>query len=379
MADEDDEPVLRVRSVPDLLALVPVTLGFEPTESLVVIAAAGRYPGFTARVDLPPRGKVANVTGQMAEQMAAAVVSQGCTRVAVVVFSRRREPAETVASTTAELVERAGVELYDVLRTDGRRYWSMMCRDESCCPPEGTPYDPWSTPLRAQAAVAGRAVAPDRAALAARFAAPGGDERAAARAAIRRAEDDAVAELGLRGRRQLRHLTPGEQGSALPRGAVRVDTLLDVLLGPDGTDPHLVAQAVTGEHAATLAVWCAMLPVRDLAWSRMSRPDAARHFALWTEVSRRVVPPYEPAVLCLTAFAAWLSGDGASAWCALDRCALADRSYSMAGLVAEILLNCVSPDEYLPLPRDVILQACGAPTSTAMPHRTDVEEGTRGG
>ncbi len=150
MADQDDEPVLRVRSVPDLLALVPVTLGFEPTESLVVIAAAGRYPGFTARVDLPPRSKVANATGQMAEQMTAAVVSQGCTRVAVVVFSRRREPAETVASTTAELVERAGVELYDVLRTDGRRYWSMMCRDESCCPPEGTPYDPWSTPLRAQ-------------------------------------------------------------------------------------------------------------------------------------------------------------------------------------------------------------------------------------
>jgi len=379
MADEDDEPVLRVRSVPDLLALVPVTLGFEPTESLVVIAAAGRYPGFTARVDLPPRGKVANVTGQMAEQMAAAVVSQGCTRVAVVVFSRRREPAETVATVTADLVERAGVELYDVLRTDGRRYWSMTCRGESCCPPEGTPYDPWSTPLRAQAAVAGRAVAPDRAALAARFAAPGGDERAAARAAVRRAEDDAVAELGLRGRRQLRHLTPSAERSALPRGAARVDALLDVLLGPDGTDPRLVAQAVTGDHAATLAVWCAMLPVRDLAWSRMSRPDAPRHLALWTEVSRRVVPPYEPAVLCLTAFAAWLSGDGASAWCALDRCARADRSYSMAGLVAEVLLNCVSPDEYLPLPRDVIMSACGRPTPTTTPHRSDVTGRTRGG
>ena len=357
-ADNDNEPVLRVRSVPDLLSLVPVTLGFEPKESLVVIATAGRYPGFTARVDLPPRSRVADETGAMADYVTAAAVSQGCTRVAVVVFSSRREPAATVAAATAGMIERAGVALFDVLRTDGGRYWSLMCRDDSCCPPDGTPYDPLSTQLRAQAAVAGRAVVPDRAALAARFAAPTGADRTAARAAIRRAEDAAVDLLGLRGRHQWRHPTATVEQEALPRGATRVDALLDQLLGPDATNPLLVAAAVSPDRAAELAVWCSMLPVRDLAWSRMSRSDAARHLALWTEVARRVVQPYEPAVLCLTGFAAWLSGDGASAWCALDRCARVNRSYSMAGLIAEILQNCVSPDEWVPIPRDVVLEAC---------------------
>ena len=39
----------------------------------------------------------------------------------------------------------------------------------------------------------------------------------------------------------------------------------------------------------------------------------------------------------LLAFAAWLAGDGALAWCAVDRCALADPDYRMAGLVAHTL------------------------------------------
>ena len=46
-------PALRVRSMSDLLSLVPVVLGFEPQESLVITAVAGFRPGFHARVDLP--------------------------------------------------------------------------------------------------------------------------------------------------------------------------------------------------------------------------------------------------------------------------------------------------------------------------------------
>ncbi len=348
-----DRLVLRVRSVADLLALVPVTLGFEPDESLVVVGVGGRHPGFQVRVDLPRRAAVTTV----AEQVTAAVRVQGCTRVAVVVFSRRRTTAERAARATAAAVVAEGLELLDVLRTDGDRYWSLTCTDERCCPSTGTPYDPLATTVRAQATLAGRVVAPDRGSLARRYAPVAGAARGPAREAQRRAEDEAVAVLGLRGPDQLRRPTGRLVERAAPVGVPRVDATLERLLTVG--DAHAIASAVTDAHAATLAVWCSMVPLRDLAWSRMTREDAADHLALWTAVAQRVVPPYEPAVLGLAAFAAWLSGDGASAWCLLDRCAAVDPAYSMADRLRDALERCIGPDVWSPVPRELVLRACG--------------------
>jgi hypothetical protein len=95
--------------------------------------------------------------------------------------------------------------------------------------------------------------------------------------------------------------------------------------------------------------------VRDLAWSRIDRAHAGRYAALWSAVARRVVPPYEPPVLSLAGFAAWAYGDGASAWCAVDRALAADPGYSMAQLLADALDRCVPPDVWVPPPREAIL------------------------
>jgi hypothetical protein len=45
---------LTARTPEDVLAVVPVVLGFEPTESLVMLTF-GSDPPFHARVDLPER------------------------------------------------------------------------------------------------------------------------------------------------------------------------------------------------------------------------------------------------------------------------------------------------------------------------------------
>lgn len=353
-------PLLRVRSLVDLLALVPVTLGFEPQESLVVVALDGSHPGFQLRVDLPDASADETEADSLAEQAAAAVRRQGCTRAAVIVFSHRGHACERVAEVAGRHLEDAGVELLDVLRTDGRRYWSLLCGDAACCPRAGTPYDPRTSSLRAEAALAGRTVVPDRAALAARFAAVTGPEQAAARSALDRVEDHVVALLGLQARSQVCQLSGQPAQLAAPVGARRVDAVLDVLLPDAPTTAEVpIDVPVSASDAATLAVWCALTPVRDVAWARMTRADAHRHLRLWTAVARRTLPPYEPAVLGLTAFAAWLCGDGASAWCALDRCLHADPDYPMAELLQSALHRCVPPDSWSPPPRHLVWAACG--------------------
>ncbi|MFC6344376.1 DUF4192 family protein, partial [Nocardioides hankookensis] len=45
-------------------------------------------------------------------------------------------------------------------------------------------------------------------------------------------------------------------------------------------------------------------------------------------------------------FAAWQAGQGALAWCAVDRCVDVDPGYSLAGLVAELLTRAVPPDTW---------------------------------
>ena len=65
-----------------------------------------------------------------------------------------------------------------------------------------------------------------------------------------------------------------------------------------------------------------------------------------TNVRARVF--YAPAATLL-AFAAWLSGDGALAWCALDRARTADPDYSMAALVERALTCAVPPSSWEPL------------------------------
>lgn len=342
----DERPRLRVRSLPDLIAFAAVALGFEPRESLVVVAVSGRRPGFHARVDLPTRRRGPDLDG-LAGHLSAALESQQAARVAVLAFTEAvpptgegRDLAGDVLDAVATRLEDDGFEVMDTIRVGRGRYWSLRCPSHGCCPPEGTPFDPATTQLRAEATLAGIAVVPDRAALAARFAPVERARRDESVRATRVAEREVVASLGLRGRRTLRHPPKRALQSGAALGAARVEHLLDRLL-LEGAGRR---GAVPVADAALLSVWCSITCFRDFAWLRMDRTSASAYLALWSDVARQVVPPYEPAVLCLAGFSAWLSGDGASAWCAVDRALAADPDYGMATLIGDALARCVPPD-----------------------------------
>ncbi|MBA2456668.1 MAG: DUF4192 domain-containing protein [Nocardioidaceae bacterium] len=338
-------PVIRASSIAEMLGALPVIFGFYPQESLVVVVLEGPRQRVAAslRLDLPPVEHHDGVACQIAD----ALRHQGAAAVLVVACTGDAALADPLVDACVDRLVMDGVDVVEAVRSDGNRYWSYRCRNPVCCPAEGTPYDPGASSVLAQAVAEGIEVLPDRSALAARLAAVRGVTREIMAAETSAAETEQVAIAG--------RASVDERLRVLAQvGAGRVKSLLSRAVAAPGT-------SLSDAEVASLSVWCRNIIVRDVAWAQISRDNAAASFAVWAQVARRVVPPFEPAVLCLASFAAWLKGDGASAWCALERVEAVEPGYSMMQLVRELLERGISPVGWPQLDEAEVWAALPAP------------------
>jgi hypothetical protein len=316
---------VRIGSPTSLLAVIPALLGFDPGHSIVVI---GTEPGtalvrITLRYNVPdPRHP--RLAAALAEHAVSLLAGQGVTT-AVAAGYGTDAAVSPVAAALRERAAAAGIAMTELLRADNGRYWSFICRDPECCPPEGTPFDVTDHPAARALRDAGGRVLADRDALAATVAAAGGQEGAAMRRATRRYVAEA-AKCAARLERAGMHV-------AVPRlmAAVGQVAVLDAI------GRYRAGGLVPAEHAALLTVALRQVRVRDDAWARMDPGQRGAHLRLWTDLTRLARPGYVAAPASLLAFCAWQAGDGALANVALDR-ALADNArYSMALLLREAL------------------------------------------
>jgi len=330
---------LRARSPEDLLAAVPCVLGFRPADSVVMLTFTSAPPGqaFHARVDLPTDVRDhPEVVALLLEP----VLQHRVERVAFVLYSDDAAAAEALATVLWGVFEGEGVDVVDVLRADGRLWFGLGpggARDE------GRPYDDRSHPFRAQAVLDGRVTLESR------------DELAATLVGTDVVALEAVgAAAG-----ECRPLGPGDR----PAEARWVRAALLRTLGehpdelPSGDRPSgcpVAGHRLTDAEVGRLVAACRDIEVRDVAWALMSREDARHHVEVWRDVVRRCPTELLAAPASLLAFAAWLAGDGALAWCALDRSALADPDYRMAGLVAHTLEHALPPSTWTPLPESAL-------------------------
>lgn len=307
------------RSSVDLIALVPLVLGFHPQDSVVLLTFGGPGRSFHARVDLPvsagDQEDVADVLGQ-------AVSANHLARAALVLYSEDEQVCAAMSARVVERLGRLGCEVLDVLRVDDG-LWFELPEDGS----PGTPYDLQTHPFTARHVFEGKVVHGDRAALADTL--------------IGTDEDDAL---------------------AVAQSATR---FADVLLNLDAEPAVLrtearwvrrrVRQRVRDSRvldvgdAARLLVLAALKPTRDVAWAEVTRRGAVPHVELWRELVRRAPRHLVPGAASLLAFAAWQGGDGALAWCAIDRALEVDPDCTLAQLVGELLTAAVSPDVWEPL------------------------------
>ncbi|HEX9040739.1 MAG TPA: DUF4192 domain-containing protein [Trebonia sp.] len=320
-------PPLRVRigSPESLLAVIPGLLGFEPGNSIVVVGteSPGCAVRVTLRYDVPDPRRTA-ATAALAGHAVAVLAAQGVTT-AVAVGYGGDAAVSPVAAALRERAAEAGIALTEVLRAEGQRYWSYVCADPACCPPEGTPYDVTGHPAARALAAAGGQVLAGRDELSASLAPAGGQLGAAMRRGTAKAHAQ-VARCVARLDRAGLQVTAARLTGALGQVAVR-----------DAIRRYRDGEQVGTEHAAWLTVALRQLRVRDDAWARMEPEHRSAHLRLWTDLTRLARPGYVAAPAALLAFCAWQAGDGALANVALDR-ALADNpGYSMALLLREAL------------------------------------------
>ncbi|MEU6072645.1 DUF4192 domain-containing protein [Micromonospora sp. NPDC047074] len=319
-----DRPRLAVRSPADLIAAVPYLLGFHPTHSVVVVAMRGRQITFAARADLPdltdPRDPAGHLAGVVARQDAeiATVLGYGPAHLVTPAVDAVRAALGT-----------AGLAVLDALRVTDGRYWSYLCVEPECCPPDGKPYDVAASEVSAAAVFAGQVALPDRAALVAQVAPVTGPARSAVREATARAERRLAALLD-----QVPAADPGGERPICSAGAAALRA---------ARRRHRRAQVLTDDEVAWLSVLLTREPVRDHAWARTDGRDA--DIALWTDVLRRAEPELIAAPAALLAFAAWRAGQGALAAVALERALAEHPGHSLALLLDDLLRRGVPPGE----------------------------------
>lgn len=340
-------PVARLSTPAELVASLPYSVGFTPTESLVVLCChepRGRL-GLCIRIDLPAAAEELPVVAELVERVRLA----GATRVVLAVYTaepdltaalgRRcppdgpaapdRPPALPRHRLVAALVDALdGLTVTEAVLVRGGRFWSYRCRQSSCCPPEGRPVaageDAASVRLlQVESVLSGRAVLPDRAAVVASLAAP---VLLAAVAAARHCE-----------------LSSGRLAAAVRRdglAATRAVALSD--WGQARVRFRSPPAALDDAEAAALAISLTDLVVRDAVAASWQLDDEALPMLL-TELCRRTPSPYDAPVCTLLAWLSYAAGGGALVGVALDRALRTDPSYSLAVLLTEAIARQLPP------------------------------------
>jgi len=296
---------LRARTPDDIAAFVPLALGFVPERSVVMVSI-GAGGGMHARVDLPHDP---DDVDDVVEALLRPARRNGVREVIVVVYDDDTTVADEAAWSIHEEFTAAGIGVREVLRVHDE-HWYAVLPGAPLAAYQGIRFALDEHRFTAQGVFDGRVTHPSREALRATIAPD---------ASLARAVEP---DLG--------------RARPLPPGSVEALVRRHVEHGTSFTVTELASVAVTIASGAR----------RDEGWVWLTRGEARRAVDLWTDAVRRLPSTHVAGAAAVLAFAAWLVGDGALAWCAVDRCREAEPDHSLAGLVEQLLESATSPDTW---------------------------------
>ncbi|MCD4534849.1 DUF4192 domain-containing protein [Nocardioides sp. cx-169] len=310
------EPMTMVARCPeDVLAMVCVTLGFDPDESVAMLTFGGPR-AFQARVDLP---RCRAELPETVESLLGPATAHRVRQVVFVVYTDDEVLARQVWRGLRERCRQAAISVVEALRADGRR-WYPLLRGDRLIREIGVAYDVTAHPFLVDAVLRGRVTHASRDALDATLDPHPG--RVAAVEAALPAGGPPTGPAAL--------LAEGDWVRSTVRG-------------------HVVEDSRPGDHAAARLLSALRTPrLRDAAWDLVAGDAAAAHVELWSDLVRRCPRELLAAPAFLLGWSAWRAGHGALAWCALDRVADADPGYPPAAELALLLTHAVPPDAWEP-------------------------------
>ena len=303
-----------VRTTEDVIALVPHVLGFHPEESLVMLTFGAPAGSFHARVDLP---RSLDATAEVVDLLAHAVRANAATTAMVVACSGDHPTAVRVVSVLLPALRRAGAEVVEVVRADGRCWWSLLDPE-----PVPHPYDVSAHPFAAEWVLAGEVVRESRQAVVDSLRGTGATD----------AQAEAVEEV------------ISQRRDPCIEAAWLRDWLADRAARP--RDEPVVA--ASEQDAARVLALVVDAEQRDVACVDLTRDRAPALCEVWSDLVRRAPDALVAGPAGLLALTAWLAGDGALAWCAVDRALAQDPDHPLARCVAAALQQAVPPSSWRP-------------------------------
>ena len=293
------------RTPADVAAFVPLALGFVPERSVVMVST-GPGGGMHARIDLP---RDPDDVDDVVEALLRPARLNGVRDVLVVVYDDDTTVADEAAWAIHEEFTGAGITVREMLRVHDE-HWFAVLPGAPLAAYQGVRFTLAEHPFTAQSVFDGRVTHPSREAL---------------RATI--SPNLAAADR-----------TATELASAPMLPATAVSSLLRRHLDR--------ATRLSDRDLASLAATIRVGERRDEAWVWLTRTDARGAVDLWSDAVRRLPSTHVAAPAAVLAFVAWLCGDGALAWCAVDRCREQEPGHSLASLVAQLLESATSPDTW---------------------------------
>ncbi len=312
---------LRLSSPAEILTAVPYLIGFAPKRSLVVICLRGKQVGLTMRLDLDvPRAQMRHVVIER-------IRADGAASAVLLLFdpdagSGKTRPGADVASPLIRALERAGIAVTDALGVRAGRFWSYLCQNPGCCPPQGSPVPTGADDGHSQ--IAATFVGIGAAPLASR------EELEASIAAVTGAQLtvlEACYEQVLA--RPVRH--------PLERWMAAVARYSEGPRRPGGV--------LTPLEAAQLVIALQRAAIRDQILSWTAGPERSGILDVLRELAPLALEPFDAQVLTSLAWAAYVSGDGALAAVALERALVAEPTHTLARLLVQALDGGIGPDQ----------------------------------
>lgn len=319
----------------EIIQMVPFLLGFEPSQSLVLVGLAPprHRVKVTARVDIDVP------VGELDSWFAAARESEADSFVIAIyddesIDQGLWDPTEPNAAlprrAIADALEaeglRHGMDLLDALLVSDGRWWSYICASDQCCPPEGTPLV-HDGPIAVEAVSYGMVAAPERESL------------------VRELETDVCqmldveAALGAMSDREFNRwaILPG-------RASVRTHRRRAVEFVEHALDDFRLTGALPDPlEVAKLLLCLRDIHVRDsiIASAQMSRDSQDRSFwrSLCSAAPHLLIAP--PATLY--ALCSYACGDGARANVGVDRALGDEPHYRLAELIGQAVGGGVAP------------------------------------